>query len=151
MYGERDYFERGKQLLGKSAGGLLTRVLKAKGGNVSLAMRTLELAAEKQDPREWFAAAAAGPKQSDMFSPASVHARQEAARKQIAERDKQRPHSEADKAKVAEAAAKLKAYMAQVQSDHDARMASAIQLGDLADRLHGQTLEEKIDDWDTWP
>lgn len=146
MYGERDYFEKGKQILGKSAGGLLVRLLKAKNKNVMLAMRMLELAAEKQDPREWLGKVVAGAKQPDMFVPASVHARQEAARKQIAERDKFKPHTETDRAAVAASLARFRAEVAQEAVDNDERMAQAQRLGKQAD-----TLEEQIDDWEVWP
>lgn len=165
MSDEREYFERGKQILGKTAGGLLVRLLKAKGGNVAAARSILELARGKQDPREWLAKAAVGPKQPDMFSPASVHARQEAARKQLAEREQFKPHNDADKARVAAALASFKQNVAQIDhdifsqedlqedrklraaaGDYDARMAVAQRLGEQAD-----TLEERIDDWEVWP
>jgi hypothetical protein len=52
---ERDYFARGRDVLGKSAGGQLAKLLKANGGNVSLSRSTLELAATKHKPAEFFA------------------------------------------------------------------------------------------------
>lgn len=54
---EREYFARGREILGKSAGGQLTKLLKANGGNVSLSRSTLELAATKHRPAEFFARA----------------------------------------------------------------------------------------------
>ncbi len=58
---EREYFARGKQVLGQSAGGLLARLLKAKQGCVPMARAVVEMAATKQDPREWVSRVA-GPK-----------------------------------------------------------------------------------------
>lgn len=54
---EAEFFGRGKQVLGKNAGGLLSRLLKARGGNVALARASLELASTKEDPREFIGAA----------------------------------------------------------------------------------------------
>lgn len=56
---EREYFARGRKVLGKSAGGQLAKLLKANGGNVSLSRSTLELAATKHNPAEFFARAVA--------------------------------------------------------------------------------------------
>jgi hypothetical protein len=61
---ERDFFKRGREVLGKSAGGQLTKLKRAKGGNVALARSTLELAATKENPAEFVAAAIRGPQQS---------------------------------------------------------------------------------------
>lgn len=54
---EREYFSRGREILGKSAGGQLAKLLKANGGNVSLSRSTLEMAATKHKPAEFFARA----------------------------------------------------------------------------------------------
>jgi hypothetical protein len=56
---ERQYFDRGKSLLGRNAGGLLANLLRAKSGNIALARAELERASTKQDPREWLAKIAA--------------------------------------------------------------------------------------------
>lgn len=56
---EREYFARGREVLGKSAGGQLAKLLKFNGGNVSLSRSTLELAATKHKPAEFFARAIA--------------------------------------------------------------------------------------------
>jgi hypothetical protein len=58
---EREYFARGKQVLGKSAGGQLAKLLRSRGGNVALARSALELAATKEKPAEYVAAAIRGP------------------------------------------------------------------------------------------
>lgn len=58
---ERDYFVRGKQVCGKDAGGLLTNLLKARGKKTALARSVIELAATKENPREYVAAAIRGP------------------------------------------------------------------------------------------
>lgn len=57
---EREFFERGKQVLGKSAGGQLAKLLKAKGGNVALARAAIEAASQKQNPGEYIAACIRG-------------------------------------------------------------------------------------------
>lgn len=54
---EREYFDRGKQILGKSAGGQLAKLKTAKGGNVALARAVLETASTKQNPAEYIAGA----------------------------------------------------------------------------------------------
>lgn len=53
---ETDLYRRGKEVLGKSAGGMVKRLLTAKGGRVSLARAAIETAAEKNDPREYIGA-----------------------------------------------------------------------------------------------
>lgn len=54
---EREYFARGREILGKSAGGQLANLKKAKGGNVALARAALETASTKDNPAEYVAAA----------------------------------------------------------------------------------------------
>lgn len=58
---EREYFLRGREVLGKGAGGLIGKLLKAKGGNVALARAAIEQASQKQDPAEYVAAICRGP------------------------------------------------------------------------------------------
>lgn len=58
---EREYFVRGREVLGKGAGGLIGKLLKAKGGNVSLARAAIEQASQKQNPTEYVAAICRGP------------------------------------------------------------------------------------------
>lgn len=58
---EREYFERGRSVLGKGAGGLIGKLLKAKGGNVALARAAIEQASQKQNPTEYVAAICRGP------------------------------------------------------------------------------------------
>lgn len=53
---EREYFMRGREVLGKGAGGLIGKLLKAKGGNVALARAAIEQASQKQNPTEYVAA-----------------------------------------------------------------------------------------------
>jgi hypothetical protein len=53
---EREYFLRGREVLGKGAGGLIGKLLKAKGGNVALARAAIEQASQKQNPAEYVAA-----------------------------------------------------------------------------------------------
>ncbi|MDB5579635.1 MAG: hypothetical protein JWR80_4811 [Bradyrhizobium sp.] len=57
---ERELFDRGKAVLGKNSGGLIVKLLKAKGGKVALARAAIEQASTKQDPAEYIAAAVRG-------------------------------------------------------------------------------------------
>ncbi len=54
---ERVYFARGREVLGKNAGGLLATLLKCRKQNLDDAMQVIEAAAGKLDPREYVAAA----------------------------------------------------------------------------------------------
>lgn len=57
---EKELFDRGKQVLGKSAGGLIVKLLRAKGGNIALTRAAIEQASTKQNPGEYIAAAIKG-------------------------------------------------------------------------------------------
>ncbi len=59
---ERELFRRGKQILGKNAGGMITALLKAKQFDVALARSVVEAAATKQDAREYVAGAIRNPR-----------------------------------------------------------------------------------------
>lgn len=61
---ERELFERGKALLGKSAGGQIVKLLRAKGGNVALARAAIEAASQKHRPAEYIAACIRGSPQA---------------------------------------------------------------------------------------
>jgi uncharacterized protein YdaU (DUF1376 family) len=50
---ERELFQRGRQILGKSAGGVINDLLRCRGGNVALARAALEEASQKETPMEW--------------------------------------------------------------------------------------------------
>lgn len=52
---ESELFRRGKEVLGKSSGGLISQLVKAKGA-IPLARAAIETAAMKQDPREYIGA-----------------------------------------------------------------------------------------------
>lgn len=54
---ERELYRRGKQVLGKNAGGMITALLKSRDYDIALARSVIEMAATKQDPREYAAAA----------------------------------------------------------------------------------------------
>jgi hypothetical protein len=58
---EREYFLRGREVLGKGNGALIAKLLKAKGGNISLARAAMEQASQKQSPTEYVAAICRGP------------------------------------------------------------------------------------------
>lgn len=53
---EADLFRRGKEILGRQSGGLIANLLKAKDSQVPLARAAIEMAATKQDPREYVGA-----------------------------------------------------------------------------------------------
>lgn len=57
---EKELFDRGKQVLGKSAGGQITKLLRAKGNNVALARAAIEQASTKQNPAEYIGAVVRG-------------------------------------------------------------------------------------------
>ena len=57
---EADLFRRGKEVLGSSAGGMIRKVLAAKGGSIPLARAAMEQASTKGDPREYLGAIIAG-------------------------------------------------------------------------------------------
>jgi hypothetical protein len=77
---EREYFNRGKEVLGKNAGGLLAKLLRTKGNNVALARSAVEMAATKQSPLEYVAGVIRGP-------PVSVKPLTEFQRKQAETND----------------------------------------------------------------
>lgn len=58
---EKALFERGKQVLGQNAGGMIRKLLNARGGKIPLARAAIEQASTKQDPREYIARAIIGP------------------------------------------------------------------------------------------
>jgi hypothetical protein len=53
---EKELYRRGREVLGKSAGGLVTQLLKAKDGKIPLARAAIETASTKHDPREYIGA-----------------------------------------------------------------------------------------------
>ncbi|MGC2077132.1 MAG: hypothetical protein WA728_14080 [Xanthobacteraceae bacterium] len=59
-FGEKALFERGKEVAGQNAGGLIAKLLKAKGKNVALARAAIETASTKQNPREYLGRLLAG-------------------------------------------------------------------------------------------
>lgn len=58
-------FQRGKAVLGPAAGGLISKLLKAKG-NPALAIAAIEVASTKQNPREYIGAMVRGIDQTGM-------------------------------------------------------------------------------------
>jgi hypothetical protein len=50
---ETDLFRRGKEVLGKAAGGMIKQLLTAKGGKINSARAAIETAAGKENPREY--------------------------------------------------------------------------------------------------
>ena len=57
---EREYFMRGRQVLGKDSGALIAKLLKAKGMNVALARAAIEQASQKENPKEYIGACCRG-------------------------------------------------------------------------------------------
>lgn len=68
---EAELYSRGKQVLGKNAGGLIAKLLKSKKGNVALARAAIEQASTKQDPTEYIGRIVKGPAAagSDFYNP----------------------------------------------------------------------------------
>jgi hypothetical protein len=58
---ERDYFTRGREVLGKEEGAMIAKLLKAKGGNVPLARAAMEAASQKERPLEYIAGCCKAP------------------------------------------------------------------------------------------
>lgn len=67
---EREYFERGRKVLGPKSGAMIANLLKAKGRNVALARAALEQASQKDNPIEYVAAICRGP---PMIKPQTAH------------------------------------------------------------------------------
>ncbi len=57
---EREYFIRGREVLGSKSGALIAKLLKAKGMNVALARAAIEQASQKESPTEYIAACCRG-------------------------------------------------------------------------------------------
>ncbi len=62
---EAQLFRRGKEVLGQNAGGLIAKLLKAKGSNIALARAAIETASTKENPREYIGAVANGGKSKE--------------------------------------------------------------------------------------
>lgn len=62
---DADLFKRGKAILGEDAGGLISKLKRAKGGSVSLARAAIEQAATKENPREYIGRVIAGPQKTE--------------------------------------------------------------------------------------
>lgn len=62
---EKELFDRGKQVLGKDAGGLISKLLAAKQKNIALARAAIEQASTKSNPREYIGAVIRGPAKAD--------------------------------------------------------------------------------------
>lgn len=57
---EFELFQRGKQVFGKNAGGLIVRIKRYKRGNIALTRALIEIASTKHDPRVWIGRVLAG-------------------------------------------------------------------------------------------
>jgi uncharacterized protein YdaU (DUF1376 family) len=62
---EVDLFRRGKEVLGNSAGGMISRLLQAKDRNVAMARAAIEQASTKHDPREYIGGVIRGRAEED--------------------------------------------------------------------------------------
>lgn len=58
---EADLYQRGKEVLGKTAGGVISNLLKAKSGSIPLARAAIEQAATKENAREYIGRVISGP------------------------------------------------------------------------------------------
>lgn len=63
---ETELFQRGRQVLGKTGGGLIAKLLKAKNNQVPLARSAIEIASTKENPREYIGAVIRGGERSEM-------------------------------------------------------------------------------------
>ena len=64
---EVELFRRGREVLGKTAGGLISKLLAAKQKNIALARAAIEQASTKSDPREYIGAIIRGKSPQDGF------------------------------------------------------------------------------------
>lgn len=63
---EVELFRRGREVLGKQAGGLISKLLAAKQKNIALARAAIEQASTKSDPREYVGRIINGQKQHEI-------------------------------------------------------------------------------------
>ncbi|HEX7881942.1 MAG TPA: DUF1376 domain-containing protein [Afipia sp.] len=61
---EVELFRRGREVLGKDAGGLISKLLASKNRNIALARAAIEQASTKDKPREYIGAVIRGPQQA---------------------------------------------------------------------------------------
>lgn len=66
---EADLFRRGKEILGKTSGGVIKNLLKAKQNSVPLARAAIEQASTKSDPREYIGAIIRGREENSAARP----------------------------------------------------------------------------------
>ncbi len=62
---EKELFQRGRAVLGKQAGGLIKKLLAAKGGDVALARAAIEVASTKGNPAEYIGGILRNGRQAD--------------------------------------------------------------------------------------
>lgn len=62
---DAELFRRGREVLGKNAGGLISQLLTAKQKNIALARAAIEQASTKDNPREYVNRIIRGPQKSD--------------------------------------------------------------------------------------
>lgn len=62
---EAELFRRGREVLGKQGGGLVSKLLASKNKNVALARAAIEQASTKSDPREYIGAILRGPQKAN--------------------------------------------------------------------------------------
>lgn len=63
---EVELFQRGREVLGVTGGGLIAKLLKAKNKDIALARSAIELASTKQNPREYIGAVIRGGEKEEM-------------------------------------------------------------------------------------
>lgn len=66
MSQEVELFRRGKEVLGKNAGGMIVKLLKAKSNEVAAARVVIEMASMKENSREYVGAAIRGRDRDEM-------------------------------------------------------------------------------------
>lgn len=80
---ERQFFARGKEILGRSAGGQLVKLKTVCGGNISLARSKIELAATKHNAAEFIAGVIRSGPQSPTAKPLTAHQRERQTSREI--------------------------------------------------------------------
>jgi hypothetical protein len=66
---KKELYRRGEEVLGKNQGGLVTKLLKAKGDKIPIARAALEQAAETHKPRDYIGAIVREPPTDDVWRP----------------------------------------------------------------------------------
>lgn len=75
---EKGLFQRGKEVLGPKAGGLVVKILQARDGNIALARSVIETASTKENPLEYVGAVLRGYKNGNRVNSSRTQERKSA-------------------------------------------------------------------------